>query len=108
MPILQKNVRETNSEISKHFILKKLYTADDTTIVFKDFKGSIKEFARYMKAFAYPATLYLNDEGKTIFKAIGYRNIQEQLANMYYVSTSSYKRVKFDEFKDKWEFERDD
>jgi thioredoxin-related protein len=99
---------ELLSEVKKNFIFEDMYTADDKEIKFKNFKGSVKKFSKHVKVFAYPSTLFMDDEGNTIHIAIGYRNIKEHLAAIYYISSKSYKKEDFETFKERWEFERDD
>ena len=84
--------------IEKSYILIDMYTADNTTVVFDDFKGNVKEFAKYIGALAYPATIFLDESGKTVHKAIGYRNIKEHLTDMKYISTKRYKTKDLESF----------
>ncbi|MEA3497789.1 MAG: thioredoxin fold domain-containing protein [Campylobacterota bacterium] len=93
--------------INKNFIYVDIYTADTNTIRFKDFKGTAREFSKYIGAFAYPATLFMDAEGKVIHKAIGYRNIDEHIVDITYISTKSYKKMKFEAYKWKLDFEKD-
>lgn len=93
--------------IKENFILVDIYTADKKNIVFKDFEGTPKEFAKYTGAIAYPATLFMNNDGKVFYKAIGYRNIQEYIYELKYVITKSYKKIPLDEFIFKMEIEDD-
>ena len=97
-----------NSLIKENFILVDIYTADKKDVIFKNFKGSPKEFAQHIGAYAYPATLFMSKDGKIIYKAIGYRNIQEYINEIKYIATNSYKNMKLDEFILKMEIESDD
>ncbi|MEA3553429.1 MAG: thioredoxin fold domain-containing protein [Campylobacterota bacterium] len=93
--------------INKDFIYVDIYTGNTNTIIFKDFKGTPSEFSKYIGAFAYPATLFMDAEGKVIHKAIGYRNIDEYIADITYISTLSYNEMKFEAYKWKLDFEKD-
>ena len=62
-------------EIDKNFLYVDVYTANKGDIRFKDFKGSYKEFSAFIGAFVYPSTIFMNDKGEVVHKAIGYRNI---------------------------------
>ncbi len=108
--MLSKNFKdeETLDEMRKNFIFLDLYTADDIFISFDDFDGNIKEFATHIGAFAYPATIFIDNNKKTVFKSIGYRNTQELLAELNYISSASYKTTSLKKFTESWEFERDD
>lgn len=91
--------------IEENFIFVDIYTADKKSIVLKDFKGSPKEFAKYIGASAYPATLFMDTNAKIFYKAIGYRNIQEYIYEITYITTKNYKKMKLDEFILKVEME---
>jgi thioredoxin-related protein len=91
--------------IDKNFILVDIYTANKVDIVFKDFKGSPKEFAKHIKATAYPATLFMDENSNIIYSAIGYRNVQEYIHELKYIITKSYKQMPLDEFVVKMEIE---
>ena len=92
-------------EISKNFVYVDIYTADKGSIKFRDFKGSHKEFSAYIGAVVYPSTIFMNNEGEVIHRAIGYRNIDEYLAEMKYVSTQSYKTMDIESYLQKLEME---
>jgi len=49
----------------------------------------------------------MNSEGEVIHRAIGYKNIDEYLAEMKYVSTKSYKTIDLESFNQKLEFEKE-
>jgi thioredoxin-related protein len=108
--MLNKNFKDKQivKEIKNNFILLDLYTKDDFIIKFNDFKGTIKEFANFIGATAYPATLFIDKNKKVIHKAIGYRNINELLSEMKYISTNSYKIIDLESFILKLEFDKDD
>ena len=78
-------------EVDKNFIYVDIYTANQGRIKFQGFEGSYKEFSKHMGALVYPATIFMSPEGKVVYKSIGYRNIDEYITEITYVSTSSYK-----------------
>lgn len=82
---------EILSLINNDLLFLDIYTAIEDTYLFGDFKGSAKEFAKYLGAVAYPATLFLDSKGEVIHKAIGYRNIQEYIPELKYIISNSYK-----------------
>lgn len=91
--------------IEENFILVDIYTANKVDIVFKNFKGSPKEFAKHVKATAYPATLFMDRNSNIFYSAIGYRNIQEYIHELKYIITKNYKQMPLDEFVVKMEIE---
>jgi len=100
--------KEILQEIKQNFILIDMFTANDIVVKYKNVKGTIKEFAKHMGVPAYPATLFLDKDKKTIFKSIGYRNTQEYLMELMFISSKSYHQLTLEEFTLKTEFERDD
>lgn len=100
--------KETVEEMKKNFVFINLYTADDTFITFDDFDGDIKEFATHIGAFAYPATIFIDKNKKTVYKSIGYRNTLELLSELNYISSLSYNTVSIKKFTESWSFERED
>lgn len=94
--------------IKENLILVDVYTALKKEFVFKNFRGTAKEFAKYLGAKAYPATLFMDKDAKVFYKAIGYRNIQEYIYEIKYIITQSYKTMELDEFILKVEMEDDD
>lgn len=107
--MLDENFKDENilQILNKDFIYVDIYTADKDTIVFKDFSGNHKEFSQYIGAFAYPATVFMNKEGKVIHIAIGYRNIDEHITDITYISTKSYETMNFQTYKEKRDFEKE-
>jgi len=98
----------TLKEINENFIYVDIYTKNKGMIKFKDFKGSHKEFSAYLGAIVYPSTIFMNDEGKIIHKAIGYRNIDEYFIEIKYISSKEYKNISFEKFTENYELEKDD
>jgi thioredoxin-related protein len=108
--MLKKNFKDEKilNEIEKNLILTDIYTKDKGIITFNDFKGDRKAFAKYIGAVAYPATIFLDNDGKTIHKAIGYRNIGEYISEIKYVTTNSYKTKDLETFTEELEFAEDE
>ncbi len=100
--------REILEEIKQNFILIDMFTADSDIVKYKNFKGSIKEFSRYIGVPAYPATIFLDKNMKVLYRSIGYRNTQEQLMELMFISSKSYNKLTLEEFVVKTEFEMDD
>lgn len=100
--------KEILEQIKKNFILIDIYTKDNRTVKFNDFKGTQKEFANYIGIKAFPSTLFMNQKGEVIHKAIGYRNIQEHLIDIKYISTKSYNKIDLETFAIDLEMSEDD
>lgn len=94
--------------IKGNLILVDIYTAEKKDFKFKDFKGSAKEFAKHIGINAYPATLFMDKNAKVLHKAIGYRNIQEYIYEIKYITTQSNKKMDLEKFIFKMEMEDED
>lgn len=107
--MLAENFHDTTilKEIDKKFLYVDIYTANKGNIKFQDFQGSYKEFSTFIGAFVYPSTIFMNDKGEVVNKAIGYRNIEEHFAEIKYVSTESYKTMDLESYTMKLEFEKE-
>jgi thioredoxin-related protein len=107
--MLEENFKdeETKELIKEHFVYVDIYTGDKHKVKFKKFEGNNKEFAKHIGAFAYPATLFMDKSGKIIHGAIGYRNVDELLSEIKYITTKNYQNMNLEDFKNKLEFESD-
>ena len=105
--MLDENFKDDSilKEINNDFVYVDVYTANKGTVKFRDFRGSHKEFSAYLGAFVYPSTIFMNDEGKVVHKAIGYRNIDEYIAEITYISSQSYKTMDLESYLQKLEME---
>jgi len=108
--MLKKNFKdkEVLSQIDKGFVFVDIYTGSDEVVVYKDFKGTTKEFAKFMKVKMYPTTVFTNDKLERLYVSNGYRNIIEYLYEIQYISSKSYKTKDLQTFADDLEFEKDD
>lgn len=92
--------------IEKNFLFIDIDAGD--TITFKSKKSSHKKFAKSMEIPAFPSTLFMSQSGEVLYKSIGYRNTDEYLTEMQYISTKSYKLISLEKFAENLEFEKDD
>jgi len=97
-----------NPEIIKHvdkdFIYLDLNINNDDNIVYKDFKGSIHKFARYLNIYFYPSTIFISRDNEVIYHLKGYRSKEKFSTVLQYVSSKSYKQMSLDSFIDEKEF----
>lgn len=94
--------------VKKHFILLDIDIHEEGTIVYKGFSGDRKAFADHIGATAVPATLFMDKTSEVVYGFIGYRNIDEFLTELKYVTTKSYKSISIEEFSENLEFEKDE
>lgn len=110
--MLKKNFKDKEilKEINKAFVLVDIYTKDEGFIKLNDFKGTRKEFAKKMGIKTYPYTLFTNSNFDILYRSNGYRNIDEYLVEIKYVSsgTCKDKSMSVQDYADELEFEKDD
>lgn len=95
-------------ELNKDFILVDIYTKDKGIITYKNFKGTHKEFATHMGVAAYPATYFIDKNGNTLYKSIGYRNVEEYYKEIKYISSKRYKTIDLETFIQELELKDDE
>lgn len=107
--MLEENFKDPNilKIINENFVYVEIYTAHSGPVIFKNFTGTHKEFSVYAGAVAYPATIFMNSEGEIVHRAIGYRNIDEHLADITYISTKNYETINLESYIEKLEFEKE-
>ena len=108
--MLKENFQDetTLKHIENKLLFLDIYTAKKDTYKLGDFQGDGKALAKHLGAFAYPSTIFLDQEGKVIYKAIGYRNIDEYLPILQYITTNSYKTKDLETFLMDLELEEDE
>ncbi len=94
--------------LNKDFILIDVYTKDKGIVTFQDFKGTHKKFSKHIEVPAYPATYFMDKNGKILYKSIGYRNIEEYYKEIKYISSKSYKRINLEMFIQELELQDDE
>lgn len=88
-----------SSKIKNDFIYVDIGIKDSGEILFDDFKGSKREFARYLDYDIYPSTVFIDQNGKMIYAQAGYQNEEYFLKILSYISTASYKEMGIEDFK---------
>lgn len=58
--------------IAKKFLFVQINVSYDDTVYFKDFKGSSKEFAKYIGFNFYPSSLFFDKKGEMVEAKAGY------------------------------------
>jgi len=101
---LSLNNPEIIKQIDKDFIYLDLNINHDDNIIYKDFKGSIHKFARYLNIHFYPSTIFIGRDNEVKFHLKGYRDKEKFSTVIQYVSTKSYKKMSLDSFIDEKDF----
>ena len=93
------NNSAVKAKIKKDFIYVDINIRDEGTVVLKDFKGSKREFARYLDYDAYPSVVFIDNKGEMIYAQAGYQNEEYFLKILGFVSSTSYEDMGIEEFK---------
>jgi thioredoxin-related protein len=94
--------------IKENFIMIDININDKGTISYKSFKGSKKEFARYMEVGVYPLNIFIDSNYKKLYTVNGYKNKEEFLPILKYIDTNSYKNKSLSTFTQELEFDSDE
>jgi thioredoxin-related protein len=78
----------------------------DGEVIYKNFRGSKREFAIYLKRDFYPSTVFMDTKGDIVFAQSGYVDEDNYLPALRYIETKSYKKMPFDEFENDYEFKK--
>ncbi|MGB6020250.1 MAG: thioredoxin fold domain-containing protein [Sulfurimonadaceae bacterium] len=93
-----------NSLINKNFSLIRMNINDDDTVVYKDFKGSIHQFARSLDVYLYPSTMFIGTDNNIKHHLVGFRDKDKFLTVLDYVITKSYEKMTLDTFINEKDF----
>lgn len=95
---------EITDQISSGFILIDMNIDDDKSVVYKNFLGSIHDFARTLNIHLYPSTIFIGADNEVKYHLIGYRDKDKFSTIIEYVSTKSYDSMDLDKFINEKEF----
>jgi thioredoxin-related protein len=98
--------KEVLEAIDKDFVLLDINRDDDEIVVYQDFNGTNREFLKALDIDFYPTILFIDSsKNEIIYALLGYRDSEKLLNVLKYISSKSYKRVDFEEFKDELFFD---
>jgi thioredoxin-related protein len=95
---------EIRKQISKDFIYIDMNINNDDIIVYKNFKGSIHNFARSFDIHLYPSTIFIGLDNEVKYHLVGYRDKEVFSTIIEYVSTKSYETMDLELFINEKEF----
>ncbi len=100
--------KEIAKEINTKFVYVDLFTGDEGDIIFKDFKGSRRAFAKSIGYDFYPTSLFIDAKGKIVNITPGAREQDFFINVLNYVSTKQYHSMEFETYLDMLDLERND
>ena len=94
--------------IEQYFIFTDIGIDDQESIIHRDFKGSKHEYAKSLEIGFYPTVGFIDGNNSIVYGAIGYRDIKTFSLLLQYIYSSEYKRMEWEDFKSKVEFESEE
>jgi len=91
--------------IDKNFIFAHINVYEKDSIIYKEFKGSGREFAKEVGCDFYPSSLFLNDDGEMVFSEVGFidsdkrPNEKRFYKILQFIKSYSYKKIDFSDYK---------
>jgi len=99
---------EIAKEINSKFIYVDLFTGDEGDVVYKDFRGSRRDFAKHIGYDFYPTSLFIDEHSKIVNVTPGAREQDFFIDVLNYVSTKQYLTMEFETYLDNLDLERDE
>lgn len=98
---------DIDREIKRNFVFVDLYTQESGTILFKDFKGSRKAFAKSLGYDFYPTTVFIDNKKNIINITPGLREQDDYMKVLLYISSKKYEEMEFETYIDTLDFDSD-
>jgi len=94
--------------LNKYFIFEHINVSENDNIIYKEFKGNGREFAKHIWYDFYPTSLFFNKNGEAIFIEAGYQNKKIPNEQRFYkilnfIQSGSYKNMELFEYRFKKE-----
>jgi len=86
-------------KIKKNFIFVDIDVADSGEVIFDDFKGSKREFAKYVGYNFYPSTVFIDEDKEIVYGVAGYKDERKFLNILRFIESHSYEDMGIDDFK---------
>lgn len=86
-------------KIKKDFIFVDINIADAGKVSFKNFKGSKRDFAKFLGYDFYPSTIFISGNKEVVYSQPGYQDEDKYLKILSYVGSYSYEEMSIEEFK---------
>jgi len=90
-----------NAYIQQNFIYEHINIIEKDTVIYKNFKGNGREFARKIGFDFYPSSLFFNEKKELIYAEIGYRDTKEETNEkrffkiLHFIKSRSYKTMDY-------------
>ena len=98
---------EIKHEIDTKFVYVDMYIKESGMVTYKDFKGTRRDFAKYLGYDFYPTSIFIDETGAVVNATPGAREQDYFIDVLNYVSTKQYKKMEFETYLDTLDFNSD-
>lgn len=86
-------------KIKKDFIFVDINIAEAGQVSFKNFKGTRRDFAKFLGYDFYPSTIFMNSNKDVVYSQPGYQDEEKYMKILSYVESRAYAEMGIEEFK---------
>ena len=86
-------------KIERNFIFVDINIADLGEVSFKNFKGSKRDFAKFLGYDFYPSTIFMNSDKEVVYSQPGYQDEDKYFKILNYIDSNAYSEMGIEEFK---------
>jgi thioredoxin-related protein len=105
MQMFTLDTEKIKKEVKSDFLYTDIETSKNDTVVYKDFKGTAKEFVKYI-GFGFPVSLFYDKDGSVAGLFPGIYDEDEFSVLLNYIKTNSYKKMELDGYEKKIGFKK--
>lgn len=91
--------------IKKDFLYTDIETSKNDTVIYKNFKGTSKEFTKYI-GFGFPVSIFYDKDKSVASLLPGVYAEDEFLVVLKYIKSNSYKKMELEEYEKKIGFKK--
>lgn len=96
---------ELTEKTKKNFLVVHISNDGDRIVHYKNFVGSESDFKDKMDVYFSPTMIFLDKKGNVIGKFEGYRNPDKYKTILSYILSGAYKKMKYIEYLNEFEFD---
>ena len=89
------------ASLKKSFLLIQINVSEKDDVIYGEFKGTGKEFAKNVGYNFYPSSLFFDADAKMIFAAAGYIEENDFAVMLNYIESGAYRKTRYDIYRQK-------
>lgn len=105
MQMFTLDTEKIQKKVKSDFLYTDIETSKNDTVVYKGFKGTAKEFVKYI-GFGFPVSLFYDKDRSVAGLFPGVYSEDEFSVLLNYITTNSYKKMELDEYEKKIGFKK--